>query len=443
MKRRDSLAGYLGLMQLEQYELSRYLRLKISTEMLTAARQRLKMTLRARLIYQLAYLIPCSSRWAVVIAALPTYVMTQLMKKYWYYRTRGKIRRLKRNNLKVVVIAGSYGKSSVKHLARQLLVASGRRVVVTPESYNTLLGIAKVVEWEVDSRTEIFLCEVGAYRVGEIKYLLGMIEPSLPVLTGITAQHLERFGSREKIVQAKLEIAEYAKAQNLPLVFNGGDEQVKEGVRKRLIKRKVEYGGLADGIRAEVRRTGIEGTKGVLWLGKEKMAFETKLFGRQNLANLAGAVAIVRALGVRVGDLREGVMRLVPLPHRFELVRERYGVLVIDNAYSSNETGFVEALNFLATQSSYTRILVTPGLVELGKESELVHRRLAKLVNARVDRVILVGKSERVRVMEEELTAVKVTRVGKTLDFVKVVKGWKLPKPPLVLLENDVTENYS
>jgi UDP-N-acetylmuramoyl-tripeptide--D-alanyl-D-alanine ligase len=334
--------------------------------------------------------------------------VVRTVEKIVWWRVKKKIAQLKRGGLKVVAIAGSYGKTSVKHYAYELL-RHKYRVVATPESFNTILGIAKCLEWEVDESTQIFLVEVGAYHIGDITYLLQMVQPDIGVLTGMARQHLERFGSWENIQLAKSEIAVFMGSSGGQLVANGSDKVVKENVEKLGVK--------------------------TIWYPTSPLA---SLGASRNEVNLDGAKMIAREFGVTSFSTK-----IRQVKNRFEMTTERYGMRVIDDSFSSNDKGFVLAVEHLGKQTKYTRILVTPGLVELGSESNKIHRELGQAIIGNADMVLLVGDSERTRSLEEGIAKkVRILHIEKTLDFIKVVKNLKLKKEPLVLIENDVTENY-
>lgn len=383
----------LAHLQLEQYETARFLerRGKIDASVL----KRIEWTMRLKLTKLLAYFL------GVVLANIIIGAGVRVVERVIWLWVQVRIKKLKQGGLKIVAIAGSYGKTSVKHYTYELL-RHRVRVVATPESFNTVLGIAKCLKWEVEDKTQIFLVEVGAYHIGDITYLLKMVQPDIGVLTGIARQHLERFGSFENIITAKLEIARYMLAHQGVLIANGSDPVVKENVEKL-------------------------GVKAIFYTGE----------GRREI-NLAGAKAVTQVLGVKADDsvIREP-------KNRFELTTDRYGMAVIDDSFSSNEVGFHDALNYLGKQTRCTRILVTPGLVELGRASREIHERLGKAIVGKVDLVILVGHNERTEAIARGIGGqVKVIYIEQTLEFMRVVRNLKLKKDPLVLLENDVTENY-
>jgi len=387
----------LALLQIEQYDTRRFLHTKANVKM-GISTARLKWTARLKLTKYLSYGL------GIVGANLVIGSGVNVIERMVWKKVQKKIAILKSHGLKVVAIAGSYGKTSVKHYAYELLKRK-YRVVATPASFNTVMGIAKCLEYEVDDKTQVFLVEVGAYHIGDITSLLEMVSPDIGVLTGIARQHLERFGSFENIVQAKLEIAEFMSQKNKTLIANESDSTVQENVEKL-------------------------GLTPTWYRGNDRKEI-----------NLDGGRKIALAIGMTKDEIDS--IKISDPRSRFEMTTERYGMKVIDDSFSSNDKGFVDAVNHLSKEKKYTRILVTPGLVELGSESGKVHEQLGQSIVGNVDYVILVGHSERTRSLERGMGGkVKVIYIDKTLDFMQTVADLKLKKEPLVLLENDVTENY-
>lgn len=385
----------LALLQVEQYDTGSYLAKRNNIDPNLALRMR--MTGRLKVTALLSRLT------GIVVANIIISVFVSAAQKLVWHWVKTRIEQLKNKGLKVVAIAGSYGKTSVKHYSYELLRREFR-VVATPESFNTVFGIAKCLFYEVDVKTQIFLVEVGAYHIGDITYLLRMVQPEVGVLTGIARQHLERFGSFENIKKAKGEIAEYMKETGRILIANKCDRDVVEIVDK----------------------LGVNAT----FYGQGQDRNEINLDGARKLANHFG----VKKFNPKIRQVK----------NRFEMTTERYGMKVIDDSFSSNDRGFADAVKYLGKQTKYTRILVTPGLVELGLSSREIHEQLGSLIPGQADYVILVGKNERTESLERGIGGkVKVIYIEKTLEFMRTVKTLSLKKEPIVLLENDVTENYN
>lgn len=384
----------LALLQLEQYDTSSYLAKRKDVKSEIA--DRLRMTFRIKITNILANI------FGIAVANIMIEAVVRLGEKLVWIWAKNRIAYLKSKGLKVIAIAGSYGKTSVKHYSYEFL-RHKYHVVATPESFNTVLGIAKCLYYEVDQFTQVFVVELGAYHMGDITYLLRMVQPDLGVLTGIARQHLTRFGSFENIKKAKGEIGEYMKNTGGKLVANGSDPTVREIVEK----------------------LGVN----VVWYGEGQ---------DRNEINLDAGKKIAAHYGVKSFNAR-----IRPVKNRFEMTTERYGMAVIDDSFSSNDYGFISAIKYLERQKKYTRILVTPGLVELGEESNKIHFELGRQIVGRADYVILVGHNERTKNLEKGIAGkIRIIYIDKTLDFMGVVKSLNLKRKPLVLLENDVTENY-
>lgn len=310
------------------------------------------------------------------------------------------MRRVHARGTKIVMITGSYGKTSVKELVYDLL-RHKYRTVATGRNYNTAVGIVKTLRHEVMDNTQVLIVEVGAYRVGEISRFAEWIKPDIGVITGIARQHLTRFGGWEQIKIAKTELARYIAKFGGVLVANGSDETVRE-----LVTHANWYEG------------------------------ET----REEI-NKAAAKEIARALGMSESEIKKSEKQFRAVPSRFEVTTDRYGMRVIDDSYNSNEKSMKEALCYLGKQKKYTRIVVTPGLLELGEESEQIHTELGRVIAENVDYAILVGDNERTRSLHAGIEGrVKVLKINKTMEFVALVKELKIKKEPLVLIENDIPE---
>lgn len=316
-------------------------------------------------------------------------------------KTIAKINSLSR--LRVIGIAGSFGKTTVKEYLFQIL-SKKYRVLRTPENYNTLLGIAKVVDLELDEHYDFFICEMGAYKIGEIAELCQMVKPNYGILTGINEQHLERFGSIENIIRAKFELVDFILKKGGKVVANVGSEPLRGRLK--------EYKDFKDQI-------------------FEYGAKEKDPLGQ----NLEGAKTMAKVLGMSDEEIKEAVKEMKQPEHRLNVI-DRGLYKIIDDAYSSNPDGFKAAIKFLSSFEGW-KVVVTPGIVELGKETGEIHRELGELMTNVVDQLILVGKNERTENLEKGF--------GKSVEYVSDVKeamGLVKKEKAVVLFENDLPDNY-
>jgi UDP-N-acetylmuramoyl-tripeptide--D-alanyl-D-alanine ligase len=342
------------------------------------------------------------------------------------------------HDLTVIGITGSYGKTSVKEFLYAIL-KSQYQVLKTPESYNTVLGIAKVIDLELDDSYQFFVCEMAAYKRGEIKELAGMLKPKYAILTGINEQHLEMFGSIENTTQAKFELVEAIPEDGFA-VINGDNDLVKENFKK--YKKNFVVYGLGDfSFSAKNIKISEEGTVFDLVLEDKVYPCKTKLIGRSQVENIVAAAAMAFKLGVKPVKIVEAIANLSPVPHRLEF-RNRENMSIIDDAYNSNVTGFKEALHLLENFNNRPKIIVTPGIVDLGAKTLGIHRDLGVLAEKICDAVILVGESDRTKGLALGITnQQKIHWMSSISDLSAVLKTLNL-KNPVVLLENDLPDNY-
>lgn len=353
-------------------------------------------------------------------------------------KTRVKISSFK--NLKVIGITGSYGKSSTKEILYQLL-KDDFEVLKTPESYNTILGISKVVDLELNSRYQFFICEMGAFKRGEIKEICDTVSPDYGLITGITQQHLERFGSIKNIVKAKFELLD--SIHNVDhLVFNLDNKYVEGELLKRGISKVFAYGVRPEcQVKMSKKSFSKKGSQFTLTINRRAFRISTQLFGESNIQNIASAAAMATLLGLRPETIASKISKLRPIPHRFFL--QSFGqATIVDNTYSTNPSGFREMLK-TAQSLKGKKVLVTPGLVELGEKEMKVHKELGKLSENIFEKIVLVGKNTRTKYFAQSIS------MKSKIEFIadeRVTYSNKIkeliPLFDWIFLENDVTENY-
>jgi UDP-N-acetylmuramoyl-tripeptide--D-alanyl-D-alanine ligase len=336
----------------------------------------------------------------------------------------------------VVGITGSYGKTSTKsHIAH--LVGGSRRLVATPASFNNRAGLARSVNEHLATGTEIFVAEMGTYGPGEIAGLCRWCPPSIAVITAIGPVHLERFGSEDRILDAKEEIIESAAT----VVLNVDDARLA-ALADRVVagsdpKRVVRAGTDQS---ADVR---IHGDSEQIWLTIRSQGVAEALTvppGVQ-LTNLACAVAVGIELGVGVERLVERCTDLPSVAHRRSVATAPSGVWVIDDTFNSNPAGARSALALLASTGTGRRTLVTPGMVELGTRQRSENEQLAAEASAVVSDMVVVGRTNRRALQAGSQPEVTALVVPTREDAVAWVRS-HLEAGDAVLYENDLPDHY-
>lgn len=342
-------------------------------------------------------------------------------------------------NLTVVGVTGSYGKTSVKNYLAALLGAK-YMTLATPESYNTTLGAVRTIREYLKPTHEVFICEMGARQVGDIREICELVHPRHGIITAVGEQHLETFGSRENIRKTKYELADAIPADGK--LFVNGDS---DGIAAEPPKHAHSTYGLEKerDFRGEVLSVSRKGTEfRVTTPSGESATFVTPLIGAHNVQNLVGAIACAYSLGVPLEDMRRPLMRMKAVEHRMQLI-ERGPVTIIDDAYNSNPAGAHAALETLGL-FDIKRVLVTPGMVELGAREAELNREFGADAAAHCDAVALVGEAQ-TRPIYEGLVGAGFDKenifVADTLqDAMKWV--YSLGGEKVILLENDLPDNY-
>ena len=294
--------------------------------------------------------------------------------------------------LQVIGITGSYGKTSTKFMLGELL---GRHftTLITPESFNTPMGVTITARTQLKPIHQLFVAEMGAKRRGDIKELCDLAGPRIGVLTAIGPQHLETFGSLEMVKSTKAELIESLPADGLA-VLNWDDENVR-AVADRTRARSVRYGVHPEAdYRAENIETTPAGTRFTLVSPRGETAVESRLLGAHNVANLLAALAVALELGVEPAAAARSAKGIKPVPHRLQLIKGAGGVTIIDDAFNANPTGAMGALDVLRSMEGGRRILITPGMIELGAEQESANRAFGERAAQCADYIILVGPKQ-------------------------------------------------
>lgn len=328
----------------------------------------------------------------------------------------------------VVGITGSYGKTSTKHILSNIL-AKKYRVLSTPRSHNTPLGLALTINSNDLSEYDVLIAEMGARYVGDIEELCKFCPPDYSVITGICPQHLESFGSEENIVKAKGEILTATKQS--AIIAPDCAEYFKNAPCKTQALSCV----------SQVECT-CNGTSFTLELGGRSVRIATKLLGAHSAENIALAAQVAYLLGMSVEEIAAAAEELDYIEHRLQLIKSG-GVNIIDDGYNSNVKGAKAALDVLRTFGG-GKIAVTPGLVELGILEESENYALGKNLVG-LDMVIFVGDTlitpVRNGYLENGGDSAKLHTVPTLFAAQELLKG-TLKDGDTVLFLNDLPDIY-
>lgn len=362
------------------------------------------------------------------------------------------MRRLKQANPTVIGITGSYGKTSTKEYVTHIL--QGRfKVLATPKSFNTVMGICITINKDLDPHAgyQYFVVEMGAYVRGEIKRICQLTQPQIAIVTAVGPQHLERFGSVENIVAAKYEIIKGLPTDGMA-VFNWDDPNVQSMYERdypktryavsvapdpasppRLIAQNIEHSTAGLSFDVLDRET------------NEQRRFNTSLVGLHNVTNILLATMVARHLGMPLNEIALRVTSLAPAEHRLRQNTLPNGITLLDDAYNTNPVGAANALEVLGLYKTGRRVLVTPGMVELGPLQDSENEKLGQVAAQHCTDIVLVGATQTKPIQR----GVQSTNFDPAhlyiFDTVQEAIGWyqrELKSGDAILFLNDLSDNY-
>ncbi len=345
--------------------------------------------------------------------------------------------RLRRVSPTIVAITGSYGKTSTKnHIAH--LVAETKSVVATPASFNNRGGLARAVNEHLAEGTDVFVAEMGTYGPGEIRDLCRWCPPEIAVMTAIGPVHLERFGSEEAILAAKTEITERASV----VVVNADDSRLAAlGTALEADRGLHVIRAAVDDPRADVRLC-TDDKKAVVVVGGRPLGAPVELRAGIQPSNLACAIAVALHLGVPPDKVIERMVTLSPVASRLTTDTSSNGVYVVDDTFNSNPAGARAALGVLAAAPvSGRRVVVTPGMVELGARQATENEAFARAACEVASDIVVVGLTNRRALLRGVGGLRPVVVVRTRAEAVAWVRA-HLGPGDAVLYENDLPDHY-
>ena len=353
---------------------------------------------------------------------------------------------LRRIDPMVIAITGSYGKTSVKHILGHVLETAAP-TLITPGSVNTAMGIARVIREQLQPHQRFFVVEMGAYGPGSIRRLCELTPPKMGIVTAIGMAHYERFKSLETVAEAKFELAEATAVQGGTVI--AAADVLEFAAPQRFAAAHPDIFltvGAPDNAAVAVTamRQDIDGIAVRVTWRDQQYELRAPLFGLQQGKNVALAFAAACTLGLPPEDVVASLRSTPQIAHRLEVKRERNGATLIDDAYNSNPVGFAAALDVLdlLRGAEGRRILVTPGMVELGAAHDDEHRRIGRLAAAHVDVLVAVAPHRVAPLAEAFKETAPAAEIVSCPGFAEA-QAWmarNIAPGDVVLLENDLPD---
>ncbi len=470
------LIMFLHMLQLEGYKSERFIRWLINNpnkilvvKTIKEPKKKLVFTARATRLFILTLIFLISviynlSKFPLIIFILGTllvsfftplllissniliYPLETIINNLYLRSAKKKIKKLKP---KIIAITGSYGKTSTKDILAHIL-SSKYKVLKTPGSFNTPMGLCKVVRNELKPEHEIFIVEFGARKKGDIRELCELVKPEIGIITAIGPQHLEMFKTITNIMNTKYELVESLPPQGIA-IFNSDDKNCRDLIQQTKDKKVLLYGIKNNNKKLYLTATDIStSSQGIYFLAQNSkgnsVSFNSELLGRHNVYKILAAATAALELRMSLNEIKEAVRTLESTPHRLQLIHGAGGVTVIDDAFNANPVGAKIALEVLGEFKGGRKVIVTPGLIELG-EKEYEENKQLGIVAARVcDFIFLVGP-KRTKPIYEGLKEGGFPEsnifVEKNLNEVTERLKNVLKAGDIVLFENDLPDTYN
>jgi len=379
------LKNLLYLAQLEEYDVTRinkWLKDNPGRTVIENKKQ-LVWTPKAKLIFFLSHLLPLT----LVIQLLRPFDF--IFKYFLVFLALIKLK-LFHSKLTTIVITGSWGKTTTKDMLFEI-TKTKYKTTKTQENFNTLIGISQAI-LKLPSKTEVFICEAGAYQPGDIRQICWLVKPTIGVITAIGPMHLERFGTLQNILRTKMELAQSLPANGLLLLPQTLEPQIQHFPLK---------------------------VKNISYFTQPQQIYQT-ITKHFNISNLPLDISS---------------------PHRLQITQSG-PITIIDDSYNSNPEGFKIALEKLKSIKSDQKILVTPGMIELGSMQFSENARLAKLAGNICNHIIIVGQTNQEALLSGLKNSSAQIHTIKNLSETDRLLPSLYQGTATVLFENDLGDQY-
>lgn len=334
----------------------------------------------------------CISHFLVFCSYYILQPFEKSINRKFYKSAENKLRQMP--ELKVIGITGSYGKTSTKHFLHRIL-SEQFETLMTPGSFNTTLGVVRTVNEHLKPYHEVFIVEMGAKQSGDIREICNLVHPTLGILTAVGPQHLETFRTIENVRNTKFELIDSLPSAGCAIL---NDDYPIIAERKVDNCRVLRYSTNEKDAEAKYFIENIKyhsaGTTFEL-RGKDgaHYQFETKLFGDYNITNLAAAIITALQIGVPADKIMRGVKKIQAVEHRFCVNKLPNGVTILDDAFNSNPAGSSMAVKVLSQIDTGRKIIITPGMIELGERQYELNEALGShIAEAKIDYAVIIGE---------------------------------------------------
>jgi len=380
----------------------------------------------------------------VVIFQIPTFFMKRMIIK----NAKDKMKKLKK--VLVIGITGSYGKTSTKEFLNEL-ISQNYKTLKTPANQNSEIGVAKTVLEDLKENHQIFICEMGAYKKGEIKAICDIVHPKIGILTGISGQHISLFGNLKNIIHTKYELISSLPKDGIA-IFNGTNEECQKLAQRTTIKKFIYFSPSISQSEPQdqtpdVWAQNINETSDFIEFTmksfKGEEAIRLNLLGRYNIENFLGAATCALCLGINLKTIRKIAPNIKPSETSIRKKQGKNNVTIIDDSYSQNPDGVFAAIDYLKTYKKTKKIVLMPCLIELGKSAPAIHKSIGRMIGKNFDLAIITTpfyfEEIKIGAMESKMPKDRILFSNNPDEILEVIKPYLL-SGNLILIEGRVNE---
>ena len=378
----------------------------------------------------------------IALSGLLAWPWEKIISEFYFRDARRKL--LSNPGLIRIGLTGSYGKTSVKHILGTIL-SEKYTTFITPASFNTPMGVSKAIREGLTPSYQVFVGEMGARHVGDIREMCRLVKPVIGIISSVGPQHLDTFKTIERVAQGKYELIQALPEESQSYFFH--DDSICTAMFERTTTPKTlasKEPGIGN-VWCEDVSVSSTGSDFMLHIqGKGSIACHTALLGEHNIQNIVLAAAVADGLHLTLKQIARGIGKLQPVKSRLELIPSTQNFTIINDGFNSNPVGAKAALKVLAAFPK-RRIVITPGMVELGDREEEFNRELGETIAQNADIAIIIGQKRAIPIIDGlksgGFSPEQIYQVSSFDESTAVLRSFVKPTDT-VLYENDLPENY-
>jgi len=338
----------------------------------------------AALILFALFITVAFKHFAVILPLFLAYFVSMFIEKMLFngFKVKAQKKIESMEDLTVVGITASYGKTSIKNYIEHLLKAK-YKTYATPRSVNTLGGVMKDINDDLPADTEVYVVEMGARGEGDIGEISTFVNPHYVVVGKIGPAHIEYFKTLENIRNTKMEIL---KSGRLKEAWVHESARVKPESNVHTFGTKENLDIRTKDLAPEYIIEDVKATLDSTSFTLDGVRYSASILGAFNAMNLAAAVLVAKKLGLSDEQIQEGLSSLKAVNHRLQRI-DAGGKVILDDSFNGNIDGMMASFD-LATTYEGRKVIITPGLVEVDDELNV---QVAKRANEVFDLVIVTG----------------------------------------------------